>query len=65
MLFQVVDDFSGFIGAATERNIPLTGNHVEITKVASADSIGFKLTMNAVREAIPVSTVDIGSVSGL
>jgi hypothetical protein len=48
-----VDDHSAFVGAATERKVPMPGyDHRELCKHGSPNSHGLRLLMGALKECI-------------
>lgn len=50
---QIVDDHSGFVGAATERKIPLPGrDHREMCRYGDSTDPGLQLIIGAVKEGL-------------
>ena len=52
---QIVDDHSAFVGAATERKVPMPGyDHRELCKHESPNSHGLRLLMGALKECVSI-----------
>ena len=51
---QIVDDRSGFMGAATDRRVPMQNrDHREICKYGSESDNGFQSILAAIKEGVP------------
>lgn len=60
---KIVDDRSAFIGAATERKIPMPGyDHRDLCRHGSPTDLGLNLILGAIRECL--STESLQSVTG-
>jgi hypothetical protein len=53
IILQIVDDHSGFVGAATERKIPLPGrDHRDMCRYGDSTDPGLLLIMGAIKEVL-------------
>jgi hypothetical protein len=59
---QIVDDHSGFVGAATERKIPLPGrDHRDMCRYSVSTDLGLQLIMGAIKESLDVTSSSMES----